>query len=252
MTAPRPTPVDPFPPLLDAAVWFAAGRHAGQTRKGSGGPYVTHPLAVMTVLCRAGWADDAELLAAAALHDVLEDTPATPADLAAAFSPRVCELVAGMTERKRDAGGGEDPLGDSQGRAPRPARRRPPGAAGAGPGGQAAQPAVIRGGPRRGPERLGPLQRPPRPLARRRPRDRRRPPVRRDGRFGRGLYGHPRPARGRAARGGRRRSMRSGSGGNRTHDTTIFSRVLYQLSYRTGLVPEGGHAAVAAGSGREI
>ena len=109
MTAPRPAPIDPFPPLLDAAVRFAAGRHAGQTRKGSGGPYVTHPLAVMTVLCRAGWADDAELLAAAALHDVLEDTPATPADLAAAFSPRVCELVAGMTERKRDAGGAKIP-----------------------------------------------------------------------------------------------------------------------------------------------
>ena len=93
---------DPFPPLLVAAVRFAAAAHDGQLRKGSGEPYLTHPLGVMTVLCRSGWGEDAELLAAAALHDVLEDTPATPADLAERFPPRVCELVAALSERKRD------------------------------------------------------------------------------------------------------------------------------------------------------
>ena len=51
---------DPFPPLLTDAVRFAAARHAGQTRKGSGEPYVTHPLGVMLILARsdrggAGW-----------------------------------------------------------------------------------------------------------------------------------------------------------------------------------------------------
>ena len=102
-------PPDPFPPLLDAAVRFAAAAHAGQVRKGSELPYLTHPLAVMTILARAGWGGDADLLAAAALHDVPEDTAATPADLAAAFPPRVCALVAGMTERKRDAAGAERP-----------------------------------------------------------------------------------------------------------------------------------------------
>ena len=97
--------IDPFPPLLARATRFAATAHAGQVRKGSGEPYVTHPLAVTTILCRAGWGDDAELLAAAALHDVLEDTAVTPAELAAAFPPRVCELVAALSERKRDGDG---------------------------------------------------------------------------------------------------------------------------------------------------
>ena len=106
MTALSP---DPFPPLLVRAVRFAATAHAGQTRKGSGAPYVTHPLAVALILCRAGWADDGELLAAAALHDVLEDTAVTPDELAAAFPPRVCELVAALSERKRDEAGAKLP-----------------------------------------------------------------------------------------------------------------------------------------------
>ena len=100
---------DPFPPLLIAAVRFAAAAHGGQLRKGSGEPYLTHPLGVMTVLCRSGWGEDDELLAAAALHDVLEDTPTTPANLAARFPPRVCELVAALSERKRDETGAKIP-----------------------------------------------------------------------------------------------------------------------------------------------
>ena len=100
---------DPFPPLLTAAVRFAAAAHDRQVRKGSGEPYLTHPLGVMIVLCRAGWGEDDDLLAAAALHDVLEDTPTTPGDLAARFPPRVCELVAALSERKRDETGAKIP-----------------------------------------------------------------------------------------------------------------------------------------------
>ena len=107
MTAARPA--DPYPPPFPAAARFAANAHAGQTRKGSGEPYVTHPLGVAAILAAAGHGGDGELLAAACLHDVLEGTAVTPADLAAAFPPRVCELVAGMTERKRDAAGGPVP-----------------------------------------------------------------------------------------------------------------------------------------------
>ena len=100
---------DLFPPLLERAARFAARAHAGQVRKSSGLPYVTHPLAVSALLARSGRGGDEELLAAALLHDVLEDTAATPADLAAAFPPRVCELVAALSERKRDDAGAKLP-----------------------------------------------------------------------------------------------------------------------------------------------
>ncbi|NNJ24187.1 HD domain-containing protein [Alienimonas chondri] len=101
----EPTGLDPFPPLLAQATRFAAVAHIGHLRKGSEVPYVTHTWAVMVILCRAGWAEDDELLAAAALHDVLEDTAVTPAELATSFPPRVCELVAALSERKRDESG---------------------------------------------------------------------------------------------------------------------------------------------------
>ena len=61
---------------------MAASWHQGQTRK-SGDPYITHPLAVATILAETG-ADD-EMLCAALLHDTIEDTPCT---LAAAL--RAC------------------------------------------------------------------------------------------------------------------------------------------------------------------
>ncbi|QDT16029.1 HD domain-containing protein [Alienimonas californiensis] len=97
--------LDPYPGLLIRAARYAALAHAGQTRKDSAEPYVTHPLAVMTLLCRAGWAEDDELLAAAALHDVLEDTEVTPEELAETFPPRVCALVEALSEHKRDERG---------------------------------------------------------------------------------------------------------------------------------------------------
>ena len=97
------------PPPPPDATRFAAAAHAGQTRKGSGEPYVTHPLAVMTILCRTGWGHDVELLAAAALHDVLEDTAVTEAELTEMFPPRVVELVAALSERKRDDAGAKLP-----------------------------------------------------------------------------------------------------------------------------------------------
>ena len=49
------------------------------------------------------------MLAAAALHDLLEDTATTPAELAERFPPRVCELVAALSERKRDETGAKLP-----------------------------------------------------------------------------------------------------------------------------------------------
>lgn len=83
--------------LLDA-IQFAQERHAGQTRKGSGDPYFSHPLAVSYLVAahkRSRHLD--EILAAALLHDVLEDTDATFQEIAERFGPLVASLVQELT-----------------------------------------------------------------------------------------------------------------------------------------------------------
>ncbi|WP_313927767.1 bifunctional (p)ppGpp synthetase/guanosine-3',5'-bis(diphosphate) 3'-pyrophosphohydrolase [Pseudoxanthomonas sp.] len=82
-------------PLLRRAWEVGAAAHAGQTRK-SGEPYITHPVAVAGVLAELGM--DAETLIAAILHDTIEDTPLTAADIAAEFGESVAELVEGVTK----------------------------------------------------------------------------------------------------------------------------------------------------------
>ena len=72
-----------------------AAAHAGQTRK-SGEPYITHPVAVAQVLAELGL--DVETLVAAILHDTIEDTPLTHAEIVAAFGESVAELVEGVTK----------------------------------------------------------------------------------------------------------------------------------------------------------
>jgi guanosine-3',5'-bis(diphosphate) 3'-pyrophosphohydrolase len=75
-----------------------ARAHASQKRK-SGEPYITHPLAVATIL--AGLRLDAETILAAILHDTLEDTGLTRAQLETGFGPTVTELVDGVTKLER-------------------------------------------------------------------------------------------------------------------------------------------------------
>ena len=72
-----------------------AAAHAGQTRK-SGEPYITHPVAVAQVLAELGL--DVETLVAAILHDTIEDTPLTHAEIVATFGESVAELVEGVTK----------------------------------------------------------------------------------------------------------------------------------------------------------
>jgi GTP pyrophosphokinase len=78
--------------LIRQAYEVAASWHQGQTRK-SGDPYITHPLAVATILAETG-ADD-EMLCAALLHDTIEDTPYTLAALSRDFGIGVAALVTG-------------------------------------------------------------------------------------------------------------------------------------------------------------
>lgn len=72
-----------------------AHAHAGQTRK-SGEPYITHPVAVARILADLGM--DAETIIAAILHDTLEDTPLSRAELESEFGTTVAELVDGVTK----------------------------------------------------------------------------------------------------------------------------------------------------------
>jgi len=83
--------------VLRRAALFASRAHAGQ-RRISGEPYVQHTLAVAKTLADLGL--DHETLAAAILHDVVEDTGVSLDDLKREFGPRIAELVDGVTKMK--------------------------------------------------------------------------------------------------------------------------------------------------------
>ncbi len=84
--------------LIERAFLLADDRHRDQVRK-SGEPYVTHPIAVATIL--AGLGMDDVTLAAALLHDAVEDTPLTVGDLEAQVGKDVAEIVDGVTKLDR-------------------------------------------------------------------------------------------------------------------------------------------------------
>jgi (p)ppGpp synthase/HD superfamily hydrolase len=81
---------------VHAAVVFATGHHGDQRRPG-GAPYMEHPLEALEVLVRGAGVTDPEILSAAVLHDVVEDTSGTLEEISAAFGPRVAELVGWVT-----------------------------------------------------------------------------------------------------------------------------------------------------------
>jgi guanosine-3',5'-bis(diphosphate) 3'-pyrophosphohydrolase len=81
--------------LLDA-VEFATLAHQGQVRGGKGVPYVTHPIDVARRLHNAGFAET-DILVAALLHDVAEDTQVPLAEITRRFGYRVSGLVEHLT-----------------------------------------------------------------------------------------------------------------------------------------------------------
>ncbi|HEV7563963.1 MAG TPA: HD domain-containing protein [Solirubrobacterales bacterium] len=84
-------------PLVAAALEKARQAHAGQVRNGSGGmPYIEHPQAVAALLAEHG--HDDEVLAAALLHDVVEDSDTTVEELRDQFGDRVADLVAALSD----------------------------------------------------------------------------------------------------------------------------------------------------------
>ena len=82
--------------LLDRAVVFAVHAHAGTGRRGKGYPYIVHPMEAVAIV--ATMTADQELLAAAALHDTVEDTAVTLEQIRAEFGERVASLVAAESD----------------------------------------------------------------------------------------------------------------------------------------------------------
>ena len=84
--------------LIERAYERAQTAHAGQYRK-SGQPYIVHCVSVAQILAQMGM--DATTIAAALLHDVVEDTGITSADIEQEFGPKIAELVDGVTKLKQ-------------------------------------------------------------------------------------------------------------------------------------------------------
>lgn len=82
--------------LLDRAIIFAVKAHAGTERRGKGFPYIVHPMEAVEIV--ATITPDQELLAAAALHDTVEDTDVTIEQIRAEFGDRIASLVGAETD----------------------------------------------------------------------------------------------------------------------------------------------------------
>ena len=82
--------------LMDRAIRYAVQAHAGTERRGKGYPYILHPMEAAAIV--ATITPDQELLAAAVLHDVVEDTPVTVEQIRAEFGDRVADLVAAESD----------------------------------------------------------------------------------------------------------------------------------------------------------
>ena len=85
--------------LVSEAIAFAVQAHDGMRRKKSESPYILHPMEAAVIV--GSMSDDQNLIAAAALHDVVEDAGITIEEIETRFGKRVRELVGSETEDKR-------------------------------------------------------------------------------------------------------------------------------------------------------
>jgi (p)ppGpp synthase/HD superfamily hydrolase len=85
-----------YSPRIDAALSFAAEKHAQQCRKGTSVPYIVHPVHVARLL--EAYGQDEDTVVAGILHDVLEDTACTREELLAVFGEQVADTVRQCSE----------------------------------------------------------------------------------------------------------------------------------------------------------
>jgi len=88
-------------PLLHRALAFAARAHHGQFRKDGATPFFSHPARVAMRVALDFGCDDPEVLAAAVLHDVIEDCPCDFDDVKTAFNERIARMVAALSNDPR-------------------------------------------------------------------------------------------------------------------------------------------------------
>jgi len=84
--------------LIHEAIIFAARKHAGQARKGTDIPYITHPMEVMQILTENGCTE--KVIIAGILHDTLEDTKTSPSEIMDLFGEDVLKIVMAESEDK--------------------------------------------------------------------------------------------------------------------------------------------------------
>ena len=89
--------------LVDKAIMFATKAHHGTERRGKGFPYIVHPLEALSIV--ATITNEPDLLAAAVLHDTIEDTETTYDELKQEFGEHVAWLVATETDARTDMEG---------------------------------------------------------------------------------------------------------------------------------------------------
>ena len=83
------------------AVAFAAEKHSNQRRKNvDASPYINHPIQLANVLANEGGIVNTDVLCAAVLHDTLEDTDTTEAELKKVFGPKIASIVMEVTDDK--------------------------------------------------------------------------------------------------------------------------------------------------------
>lgn len=85
---------------VETAIQYALDAHAGMKRKGKERPYILHPLEVLCIV--STMTGDEDVLAAAVLHDTVEDTGVTLFDIREHFGERTASLVASESENKRE------------------------------------------------------------------------------------------------------------------------------------------------------
>ena len=92
--------------LLDRAIIYAVKAHANTERRDKGFPYIVHPMEAMAIA--ATITPDQEVLSAAALHDVVEDTDCTIEELRSEFGDRIADLVESESDKYAGSASGKD------------------------------------------------------------------------------------------------------------------------------------------------